>query len=65
MINSRVVSAGRRGGRRGGSTVHVVAEHLLPVHVGDDAVAVVEAHLVGRHVVNARESLAEVLRAIR
>ena len=65
VIHGRIVSAGGRGGRRGGSTAHVVAEHLLPVHVGDDAVAIVEAHLVGRHSVNAREGLAEVLRTSR
>ena len=53
-------------GRSGGSHLtlrHVVAEHLHAVHIHDNTELVVQLHLVGSHVGNAGEVLAEVLRA--
>ena len=52
-------------GRRDFAVKHVVAEDLHAVHVGDDAELVIHVHLVSRHVRNAREGLAEVLRALK
>lgn len=55
-------SGGRRRGRDG-TLGHVITVHFLAIHIGNDTITVLQLQLVGSHVRQTGELLAEVLRA--